>query len=98
MVSVVVVSWLSCSLACGIFPDQESNLCFLHWPLSHQGGPLLLFLKTIKRNMTVLIALDGIPKIKNEWNLNLLDLIVHILFLSPQKGERKSRKKWAEGG
>ena len=71
MVSVVVVSRLSCSSACGIFPDQESNLCFLHWPLSHQGSPLLLFLKTIKSNMTVFIALGGIPKIKNEWNLNL---------------------------
>ena len=22
---------LSCSTACGIFPDQESNLCLLHW-------------------------------------------------------------------
>ena len=22
---------LSCSLACGIFPDQGSNLCLLHW-------------------------------------------------------------------
>ena len=33
---------LSCSEACGIFPDQGSNLCLLHWqvdslPLSHQG-------------------------------------------------------------
>ena len=22
---------LSCSMACGIFPDQGSNLCLLHW-------------------------------------------------------------------
>ena len=32
---------LSCSVACGIFPDQGLNLCLLHWPadslpLSHQ--------------------------------------------------------------
>ena len=31
---------LSCSMACGIFPDQGSNPCLLHWqvdslPLSH---------------------------------------------------------------
>ena len=34
------VPGLSCSEACGIFPDQGSNLWFLHWqadslPLSH---------------------------------------------------------------
>ena len=37
---------LSCSAACGIFPDQGSNLCPLHWqadslPLHHQGSPSL---------------------------------------------------------
>ena len=36
------------SVARGIFPDQGSNLCLLHWqadslPLSHQGGPTFLF-------------------------------------------------------
>ena len=36
---------LSCSEACGIFPDQESNLCPLCWqagsfPLCYQGSPL----------------------------------------------------------
>ena len=29
--SVVVAHRLSCSAACGIFPDQGSNLCALHW-------------------------------------------------------------------
>ena len=33
--------WLSCPVACGIFPDEESNLCPVHWqadsvPLDHQ--------------------------------------------------------------
>ena len=42
---VVVEHWLSCSMACAIFPDQGSNLCLLHWqagslPLSHQGSSL----------------------------------------------------------
>ena len=40
-------SWgarLRCSKACGIFPDQGSNPCLLHWqadslPLSHLGRP-----------------------------------------------------------
>ena len=35
---------LGCSVACGLFLDQGSNLCLLHWqvvslPLSHQGIP-----------------------------------------------------------
>ena len=39
--SIVEVHGLSCPVAYGIFPDQGSNLCLLHWqadslPLSHQ--------------------------------------------------------------
>ena len=42
--SVGVAHGLSCSAACGIFPDQGSNPCALHWqadsqPLRHQGSP-----------------------------------------------------------
>ena len=38
-----------CSAACGIFPDQGSNPCPLHWqadsqPLRHQGSPYYHFL------------------------------------------------------
>ena len=41
--SVVVARGLSCSTACGIFPDQGLNPCPLHWqvdsyPLCHQGS------------------------------------------------------------
>ena len=48
--SVVVVHGLSCSTACGIFLDQELNLCLLHWqadssPLSHQGNLILHIFK-----------------------------------------------------
>ena len=44
--SVVVAHGLSCSTACGIFPDQGSNPCPLHWqadsqPLHYQGSPPL---------------------------------------------------------
>ena len=43
--SVIVAHGPSCSAACGIFPDQGSNPCPLHWqadsqPLRHQGSPL----------------------------------------------------------
>ena len=47
--SVVVAHGPSCSTACGIFPDQASNPCPLHWqadsqPLRHQGGPFFVFI------------------------------------------------------
>ena len=47
--SVVVAHGPSCSVACGIFPDQGSNPCPLHWqadsqPLCHQGSPETLIL------------------------------------------------------
>ena len=43
--SVIVAHGPSCSAACGIFPDQGSNSCPLHWqadsqPLRHQGSLL----------------------------------------------------------
>ena len=46
--SVVVAHGPSCSVACGIFLDQGSNPCLLHWqadsqPLRHQGSPLIHF-------------------------------------------------------
>ena len=53
--SEVVAHGPSCSAACGIFSDQDSNPCPLHWqadsqPLRHQGSPVIhlfviLFLK-----------------------------------------------------
>ena len=47
--SVVVAHGPSCSAACGIFPDQGSNPCPLHWqadsqPVRHQGSPQKIFL------------------------------------------------------
>ena len=46
--SAVAVHWLSCSVACAVFPDEDLNLCPLNWqgdslPLDHQGSPELLF-------------------------------------------------------
>ena len=51
--SVVVAHRLSCSVACGIFPDQGSNPCLLHWqadsqPLCHQESPSSGTLKWVK--------------------------------------------------
>ena len=46
---MVVAHGLSCSVACGIFPNQGSNPCPLHWqadsqPLCQQGSPMSKFL------------------------------------------------------
>ena len=48
-VSVVGAHRLSCPTACGIFQDQGSNPCSLHWQADselrdHQGSPRLLVL------------------------------------------------------
>ena len=53
--------WLTgpCSAARGIFPDQGSNPCALHWqadsqPLRHQGSPtanVLSFLISVLKNL-----------------------------------------------
>ena len=55
--SVIVAHGPSYSVACGIFPDQGSNPCPLHWqadsqPLRHQGSPTNLFLKNGTENKT----------------------------------------------
>ena len=47
--SAIVAHGRSCSVACGIFPDQGSNPCPLHWhadsqPLRHQGSPQFVFI------------------------------------------------------
>ena len=47
--SAIVAHGPSRSAACGIFPDQGSNPCPLHWqadsqPLRHEGSPYGLFL------------------------------------------------------
>ena len=57
--SVVVVHGLSCSAACGIFPDQGSNPCALHWqadsqPLRHQGSPLCNFWSTSNQEFLII--------------------------------------------
>ena len=62
--SVAVAHGLSCSKACGIFPDQGSNLCSLRWqadsyPLRHQGSVIAL-ITTVK---SLLLPKGTWPKI-----------------------------------
>ena len=59
--SAAVAHGPSCSMACGILPDQGSNPCPLHWqadsqPLRHQGSPVIS-LKNNKKYIYPLIPL-----------------------------------------
>ena len=50
--SVAVLHGLGCPVARGIFLDQRSNLCSLHWqvdsqPLDHQGSPFNIHLDSL---------------------------------------------------
>ena len=50
--SAIVAHGPSRPVACGIFPDQGSNPCPLHWqadsqPLCHQGSPKVSFFKKL---------------------------------------------------
>ena len=52
---------LSCSTACGIFPDQGLNPCPLHWqvdsqPLLCQGSPALTFLNSLAEWEIIMLA------------------------------------------
>ena len=54
--SVIVAHGPSCSVACGILPDQGSNPCPLHWqadsqPLRHQGSPQILYINAYMWNL-----------------------------------------------
>ena len=66
--SIVVVFGLSCTVACGIFPDEGSNLCLLHWQadssaLSHQGSPEHFL--SMRKPST--LSGDKLKKIKKYW-------------------------------
>ena len=57
--SAVVACGCHCPAACGIFPDQGSNLCSLHWqadsqPLDSQGSP-----RTCIRGRSYSYTLEG---------------------------------------
>ena len=61
--SVIVAQGPSCSAACGIFRDQGSNPCPLHWqadsqPLRHQGSPYFDYFWS-NENICIFVSLAG---------------------------------------
>ena len=66
--SVVVAHGPSFSASCGIFPDQGSNPCPLHWqadsqPLCHQGSPRWQFLSVL------FTTVFSVPGTVSAWNI-----------------------------
>ena len=68
--SAIVAHGPSCSAACGIFPDQGSNPCPLHWqadsqPLRHQGNPRTEVLIHLENDSSTEITHHGILQALN---------------------------------
>ena len=64
--SVVVAHGPSCSVACGLFPDQGLNPYPLHWqadsqPLRHQGSPQVFFFNCSKIHNIKFTVLSALP-------------------------------------
>ena len=75
--SLVWAHRLSRPSACGIFPDQGSNPCLLHWqadslPLSHQGSPLYVL------SWMVLVGFHQAEKLRkhNANNLGCVKMLI----------------------
>ena len=86
--SVVVAHGPSCSVACGIFPDQGSNPCALHWqadsqPLRHQGSPFIGFLHHFTRQRLVKNFLNSIRLynycLRGQYSVFFLHILTFIL-------------------
>ena len=61
--SVGAAHGLSCSMACGIFPDQGLNPCPLNWqansyPLYHQESPQIVFNIKKQKTQTIKVQTD----------------------------------------
>ena len=72
--SVIVAHGPSRSAACGIFPDQGSNPCPLHWqadsqPLRHQGSPEHRFYIAISLASSHWPNLRDCFMCKSNWNI-----------------------------
>ena len=90
--SVIVAHGPSCSAACGIFPDQGSNPCALHWqadsqPLRHQGSPSVFISNSIDLSLLpfFLVSLANVLSILfifSKSQLLLLLIFAIVFFIS----------------
>ena len=83
--SVIVAHRPSCSAACGIFPDQGSNPCPLHWqadsqPLRHHGSPTVhcIFKKTCLIWLVWYVSECVSQGSPHNSNISSLNILTHI--------------------
>ena len=87
--SVVVAHGPSCSTACGIFPDQGSSPCPLHWqadsqPLHHQGSPHMVVLFLVFWEISILFSTGSAPiyiPTNSVWVFPFLHILANICYL-----------------
>ena len=78
--SVIVAHGPSCSVACGIFPDQGSTPCPLHWqadsqPLRHQGSPYGSFKGSVLTKCSVGNVSDILALGLISWDLSIYEIL-----------------------
>ena len=80
---------LSCSMACGIFPEQISNLCPLHWQagsyaLYHQGSNFLRqCMMVLPGNQVFILKLCSIMSV--QWFYDYLNISIHFALVILEK-------------
>ena len=67
--SVVMVHWLSCCETCGIFLDQESSLCLVHWQADSLPQGQLGSLEVVLITTTKLRKYQGQISSRVEWDV-----------------------------
>ena len=88
--SVIVAHGPSRSAACGIFPDQGSNPCPLHWqadsqPLRHQGSPRTSLL-ILSSNLSMSVSLNTFLYLSLWYILTSLLSLFRVWFTYPKTG------------
>ena len=82
--SVVVSHGPICSAACGIFPNQGSNPCPLHWqadsqPLRHRGSPQMISFALCK--ISLRLGCEEFIKLLSIWGVFFINAIKAVIYI-----------------
>ena len=85
--SVIVAHGPSCSVACGIFPDQGSNPCPLRWqadsqPLRHQGSPDLQVFNFYKKPESSGVFFNSSSSVVDQLSWYVLYVCMYYIFFN----------------
>ena len=90
--SVVLAHGLSCAEVCGIFPDQGSNTCLLHWP------GRVFTTEPLGKPEIILICLcssrwNKVQKRNGRWNLVMIKWCLSMLVSFSVKNDRLTQQR-----